>query len=298
MKILITGATGLVGSRFLELLPEKFEALCPDEKELDITNKELVEKYFEANKPNTVVHFAAFTDPKKAELERNDKNGIAWKVNVEGTRNLADAASKYNTFFVHVSTDLIFPSTKTKEEFYDEDSLLPDKPDGLSWYGYTKLESEKVVRSILKSFAIVRIAYPYRAKYEQKQDFARLFINMYDTDTMYPLFTDNTICATFIDDACYGIYKIIDDSVNGVFHFTSADPTSHYEFACYVLKNSGRDISNIQKTLMSEFVKTAKVPRAVYSTLKNEKTQKTLDIKLKTWKEGADTFLEQYKSLK
>jgi dTDP-4-dehydrorhamnose reductase len=297
MKVLVTGATGLVGSRYLELAPKDLEILHPDETELNITNSNSIQTYFNKEKPNSIIHFAAFTDPKKAELERGDKNGLAWKVNVEGTETLVEQANRNSIFFIHISTDLIFPGTPTKDEYYDEESIPEENLEKISWYGYTKLQAENIVKRKSNNFAIVRIAYPYRAKYEQKIDFARLFLQMYDTDTMYPLFTDNTICPTFIDDACLALNTVLNKQKPGIFHLTSNNPVSHYEFAKYIFEKTERDPSKIKPTLMSEFIKTSKVPRALFSTLKNDKTQKVLGIKLKTWQEGANTFLEQLRSI-
>ncbi|MFZ2663882.1 MAG: sugar nucleotide-binding protein, partial [Patescibacteria group bacterium] len=209
MKVLATGSSGLVGSRFMELAPKDLVIFNPTEIELNITNLKDVKSYIRRNKPESIIHFAAFTDPKKAELERGDKEGATWKINVEGTQNLVEIAKRDSTFFLHISTDLVFPGTKRKDEYYDEESVPSENLENLSWYGYTKLQAENIVRKSLDRYAIVRIAYPYRAKYNPKTDFARLFLQMYDSDTMYPLFIDNSICPTFIDDLCEALNVII-----------------------------------------------------------------------------------------
>ncbi|MFC1700278.1 SDR family oxidoreductase [Patescibacteria group bacterium] len=298
MKIFVTGGDGLIGSRFLDLLPKNYKSVAPNEKELDITNREGVSNFFEKEKPEIVVHFAALTDPKKAELERDDKNGLAWMVNVEGTKYLVRESKKHNSFFIYISTDLIFPSTKTKEEYYDEDSQPARDSKEISWYAWTKLEGEKIVLKELKNYAIIRFAYPFRTQDHENIDFARLFLHMYDTNTMYPYFTDNTITPTYIDDACEAIFRIIDKKVTGIFHVMGSSSCSHYDYAKYLYEKTGRDSNKCEKTLMSEFLKKSRVPRSLYSTIKSEKTAKALGMRFKTWQEGADTFLDQYKSSK
>ncbi|NMB91495.1 NAD(P)-dependent oxidoreductase [candidate division WWE3 bacterium] len=295
MKVLITGSSGLVGSRYLELSLEVLTILDPTELELNITDKKAVESYIQTYKPNLIIHFAAVTDVKKSETERGNTDALTWRVNVEGTKNLVNVARTNNIRFIHISTDLVFPGTEKREEYYDENSTPEDNANKLSWYGYTKLKAEEMVKT-LTQYTIIRIAYPYRAKYEKKVDFARLFLQMYDSNTMYPLFSDNTICPTFIDELCEVINIIIKTEKEGVFHVTSTNSTSHYEFAKYIIGKTGRDTNKIEAASMSEFIKTSKIPRALYSTLRNDITQRSLGIKLKTWQESANSFLYQLKT--
>src|SRR3989338_1920470 len=107
MKVYITGSHGMVGSRFLELLPKDFIPLSPEIDRLDITDKASVDSFFERERPNIVVHFAAYTNVGKGEKERNDKNGSCWKINVEGSKNLAEASKKFGLHLIHVSTDYV-----------------------------------------------------------------------------------------------------------------------------------------------------------------------------------------------
>ena len=95
-RILVIGSTGLVGSEFIRLASkktktDKIEVVGVDEKQLDITNKVSIEKYFRNNNFDVVINFAAFTDVDKAELEREDEKGLVWRLNVEGVENLAKA---------------------------------------------------------------------------------------------------------------------------------------------------------------------------------------------------------------
>src|SRR5688572_19047147 len=105
-KILIIGGTGMVASRFIDLVKGQFDITSVDEKTLDITNKEVVVKYFTDNPGfNAVVNFAAFTNVDGAEAQKDDKNSLSWKLNVEGPQNLAEECKSANIFLVHISTD-------------------------------------------------------------------------------------------------------------------------------------------------------------------------------------------------
>ena len=105
MKILVTGSTGLVGSHFVEYFnssPSNQHLLCPSEKELDIALPRVVKEYFKKFQPQIVVNFAAFTDVNAAEKERDNKQGLAWITNVEGTKNMVDTCIANKSYLIHI----------------------------------------------------------------------------------------------------------------------------------------------------------------------------------------------------
>src|SRR3990170_6441879 len=99
-KILVVGATGLVGSRFVSLAKDKVGIIPVDENTLDITSAEAVDNYFSENEFDSVLNFAAITNVDAAEKEKGDENGITWRLNVVGVENLTKACIKYNKFIV------------------------------------------------------------------------------------------------------------------------------------------------------------------------------------------------------
>ena len=76
-KVYVTGSSGMVGSRFLELIPESFEVVSPEIDKLSITDKKALDAFFEKEKPDIIVNFAAYTNVGEAEKERNDKQSLA-----------------------------------------------------------------------------------------------------------------------------------------------------------------------------------------------------------------------------
>ena len=103
---------------------------------LDISGKEQVEEAFKTIKPDVVVHAATLTDVDKCELNKE----LAWKVNVEGTRNIVEAAKNAGSFLVYISTDYVFSGDKGN---YKE----TDKPGPINYYGLTKLKAEEIVQT-------------------------------------------------------------------------------------------------------------------------------------------------------
>src|SRR3989339_340864 len=161
-RVLVIGATGLIGSRFVELAKNIFEIIPVDEKVLDITNQQAVEEYFSTTQLDAVVNFAAFTNVDAAEKERNDTKGLCYKLNVTGVENLAYASKKYNKFLVQISTDFVFSGTTDNPGPYDELSPVPyELLPSMGWYGWTKKEAEVKIENARAKSAIVRIVYPF-----------------------------------------------------------------------------------------------------------------------------------------
>ena len=296
-KVLVIGASGLVGSRFVELAGNRFEITPVDQKTLDITDASAVDKYFQENKFDAAVNFAAFTDVSGAEKETGSEDGMAWKLNVLAPEHVAKAASENGVFLIHISTDFVFEGLENSKGPFDKDGPLPGKPDNLCWYGWTKLLGEKSVRENCKNFAIVRIGYPFRSHFEGKVDFARKIIELYDAGTLYPLFADQIITPIFIDDLTEPLSKIIEAETPGNYNIVSSDTVTYYDFGNYLLEKVRGVKDAPQRASVIEFMKTpGRNKRAIWGGLKTEKTQKTLGLKFRTWREMVDEFVGQLNS--
>lgn len=297
-KVLVIGASGMVASRFVELVKDKFEITTSDEKTFDLTSKEAIDEYLTNNSFDAAINFAAFTNVDAAETQRGDEEGLAWKLNVLGPKYLADACKAKDTFLIHISTDFVFPGNEENPGPYSEDSVLPEKSDGLGWYGWTKNRAEKVTRESGCRSAIVRYGYPFRASaFDLKKDWARNLISLYNDQKLYPFFADQTQSVIFIDDLVSPIVKIIEDEVEGVFHTVSKDTTTPFEIGSYLLEKYAGKPVEIQKGSIVEFMKVpGRTPRPRLGGLKVEKTEGLLGISFKTWKEMVDEFISQLNS--
>ena len=294
-KVAVIGGTGMVASRFIELSGKNFDITSIDEKTLDITDREAVELYFNSNKFDSIINFAAYTDVDGAETQNGDEKGLVWKLNVGGSQNLAEVSSKNGICLIHISTDFVFPGNMSYPCPYFEDSKLPENPDGIGWYGLTKNRAENAVSNINPQASIVRYGYPFRASpFELKLDWARNLIRLYDEQKLYPLFDDQIYSILFIDDLVKPLSKIIEERVFGIFHIASSNTTNPYETGkCLLEKYKGKEV-NLQKGSMEEFLKIPKTtPRPQFGGINNVKTQKTLNIKFRTWTEMIDEFIDQ-----
>lgn len=281
-KILITGASGLVGSRFVELSKFKDRLVTPDEKELDITQSNL-----NLRDADVVVNFAAFTNVSEGENQRNDDNGSCKRLNVCGVENLLGAVKK-DTFFVQISTDMVFSGVSGS---YSEDDVAETDSDKVTWYGFTKAEGER----LCKNHTILRLIYPVRAKYDLKLDYLRKPLKLFDEGKLYPMFTDQQVSFAFIDEICVALDKIIEKRAKGVFHVSSSDLTNPFELYTYLIKRA-RGVDNaVKPCLLTDFLKTVGNPVRYpkFGGLKVEKTEKELGIKYSSWREIIDKLVGQ-----
>lgn len=291
-KIYVTGSRGLVGSRFIEMLPEKYEALTPEIEELDILDAAKVSQFIAKEKVVAVVNFAGITDVNGAQKENGNKDGLCWKVNVEGTNNIVKACVENNVFLIHISTDFIFPGNKNYPGPYEENDELPETQDGIGWYGWTKKVAEDKISEQRVRCAIARISYPFRVNYSGKKDFARSILSLYDEGKLYPMFSDQFITPTYIDEACRALYKILDGQMDGIYHLVTSERTTPYDFAKYLLRKvKGANIV-IQKGSLEKLLNDPNsTPRPLVGGLENRDTQESLDMKFMTWKEAIDDFV-------
>src|SRR3989344_514069 len=195
MKYLIgTGLSGLVGSRIVELLSSKYKfediSLATG---VDITDSKAVETQIQKSRAEWVLHLAAKTDVDACEKDKAlGKSGGAWKINVEGTRNVVEAAKKYGKHTLLVSTDFVFDGV---QEVYTE----TDIPRPVNWYAQTKYEAEKIILQDPKNL-VVRIAYPYRATCAIKKDFVHAILHRLQSNAEVAALTDHIFTPPFIDD--------------------------------------------------------------------------------------------------
>lgn len=299
-KIYVTGGSGLVGSRFVELYSQKYNLLTPDYPKVDITKKDDVDKLLKKEKPDAIVHLAAYTNVGEGEKQRGDKSGGCWQINVEGTRNLVSSLDPNKTQYIHVSTDMVFGGSAEDPGPYPENYLPGSDVFKLTWYGYTKAVAEREIRKSLgENSAIVRIIYPVRAKYDPKMDYLAKPLSLFDEGKLYPLFDDQQVSIAFIDEVAQALDKIIERNLKGTFHVSSRDTTTPYELISYLIEKARGKTGVVKSSSLKDFLKTVDNPvrYPMYGGLKVEKTEETLGMKFRTWKEIVDEIVRQQKSI-
>ncbi len=251
IKVIGTGLSGLVGSRIIELLGEKYQLVDFSlASGIDILNNSLLEKAFDKHQDaKAVVHLAAFTDTNAAHEQRGNKKGSCYQLNVIGTKNIVNQCQKHGQYLIHFSTDFVFSGEK--EGVYTEE----DQPDPIDWYGQTKYEAEEAVLESDLSAAIVRIAFPYRAFYQAKLDVVRKIIEGLKEGNLYPMFTDQIITPTFIDDIAWALDRFLSNNDEGIFHVVGSESLSPYQLAQKIAQKFNFDTRLVKKGSLEDYQK-------------------------------------------
>lgn len=288
MKILGTGLNGLVGSRVVELLNSSFEFENISRSiGVDITDSDQVLDVFSKSSAEIVLHLAAKTDVDGCEKDKDlREKGEAWKINVEGTKNIVKACEKSGKKLIYVSTDFVFDGEIADGEFYTEESM----PNPVNWYATTKHEGEKIVQISSAPWVIVRLAYPYRADFE-KSDFFRAIKKRLESGQPVSAVTDHIFAPTFIDDFANCLRALIQNNVNGIFHTVGEGFLSPFDAANIIAETFDLDKNLISKTTREEFFK-GRALRPFRLALKNAKIE-SFGVKNSTFREGILKIKEQ-----
>lgn len=293
IKILVTGAHGLVGSRFVELSKGKYQLFTPDLPDFDITDIDNVYRTVISFNPDWIINFAAFTDVNSAETQPHDESSPSWKINVTGIENLTNAF--LSDKIIQISTDMVFSGDITQPGPFSEFDNTQTDSDKLTWYGWTKNRGEKVI--LKHGGSILRIIYPVRATFPPKLDYIRSALKRYHEGNMYPLFTDQQISIAFIDEIAETLDRIIDQEAKGIFH-ASSDTTTPFDLIKYTLEQLG-EIPDLRTASIEDFLKGQTNPYRYpqYGGLKTTNTEKDLGIHFSSWQTVVEKLIAQGLSL-
>jgi dTDP-4-dehydrorhamnose reductase len=184
---------------------------------------------------------------------------------------------------------MVFSGTKEDPGPYSEDHPIEENMDKLTWYGYTKAQGEKVLKEVLGSYAsIVRILNPVRSKFDAKLDYIRKPLKLFDEGKLYPMFSDQQISITFIDELCEMLDILTQNDTRGTFHASSYDTTTPYKLISEVIKKTRGNSYKVRPIIMSKYLDGSKFPKYRYPQfggLSVSNTQDRLDYSFSSWQD-------------
>jgi dTDP-4-dehydrorhamnose reductase len=273
VKLLITGASGLLGTKLSQLaIKRKHEVhsaygqhkpLHGTPVELDIHDPRALQAAIDRIKPDAVMHAAALTDVDKCEVEKQ----LAWKTNVEPTENLARLCKERRIFLTYVSTDYVFDGEKG---MYSE----TDKPNPINYYGLTKLKGEEAVQT-LENYCIARGSVIYGSTPATgKINFALWLLDKLRKKEEVRIVTDQWNSPTLNISMAEMLLETLEKRKEGTFHLAGATRLSRYEFAKQFADIFGLDTKHIRPIQSNQIKWVAKRPRD--SSLNVDKAKHTL----------------------
>jgi dTDP-4-dehydrorhamnose reductase len=277
MKLLITGASGLYGSKLAEHAVSKQHQVYSVHSQhpttfgipiqLDVTDKQKVHEEFQKVQPEVVVHAASMTDVDKCELNKE----LAWKINVDGACNVVQAAKASNAFLLYISTDYVFDG---ETGCYRE----TDQPSPISYYAYTKLKAEEYVKDTMSEYCIARPSVIYGANPAAgKINFALWLLNKLKNKEQAKVFVDQWNSPTLNTSLADMTLEVAERRLTGIYHLSGASRISRYDFAVSLARTFGLDESLLVPTALKDFSFPAKRPKD--SSLNTAKAEQTLRSK-------------------
>lgn len=288
MKILITGANGMLAKEVKERFKEGNELILTDVAELDITNKEGVLEFVKRENPDLIINCAAFTAVDKAETAGE----IVEKINADGPGNLAKAAKEIDSILVHISTDYVFGGDLDLSKDYKEDD--PKKP--VTAYGITKLHGEEQIEKNTEKYYIFRTAWLYGIG---GNNFVKTMTKLGTERDELSVVADQHGSPTYAKDLAEFIYKAVEKKIPyGVYHATNQGYTTWYEFTKKILEKQGIEckINPVTTEEYIEMMKITQAKRPFNSKLSKEKLINA-GIEVPNWEDGLDRYLEEEKNV-
>lgn len=295
MKILITGANGLLGQKLALLMDEDPEItlVATARKPLgyslqngtfakmDIENKEDIVSVFFEHKPDVVIHTAAMTQVDDCETQRDQ----CWKANVTAVELLAEACQWYNTHLVYVSTDFIFDGTRGP---LDEN----EKPAPVNYYGESKLAAEKIVQASSLDWSILRTVLVYGITPDMSRSNIVLWVkNSLEQGKTIKVVNDQWRTPTLAEDLAMGCYLAAKKRAKGVFNISGKDFMSPYDIALKTAEYFKLDKALITAVDSNTFKQTARRPLTTGFII--DKARKELGYEPRSFEEGLRILSEQ-----
>lgn len=265
MKILLTGANGLLGQKLVELIVKEGEheliatargnnRLPTKEgytyQSLDITNNNDVVSIISNFKPDAVINTAAMTNVDQCELEKE----AGWNANVNSVKYLVEACEVNSCFLLHLSTDFIFDGTKGP---LTEDEI----PNPVNYYGEGKLAAEDLVINSKLKWAMARTVLVYGVVSDMSRSNIILWVkNSLENDKAIKVVDDQWRTPTLAEDLAMGCYLIVKKQAEGIYNISGKDMLTPYDMALKVRDYFDLDGSLISRADSSTFSQPAKRP--------------------------------------
>ena len=266
IKVLVTGANGLLGQHLVKQLQESGFAVVATGRgpsrlpftevetyryiEADLTNGQAMNDLMYRERPAIVVHAGAMTQVDDCEQQQD----ACFEANVQSTAQLLVAAEEYAEFFIFVSTDFVFNGENGN--YAEGDPLTP-----LSWYGFTKVQAESTVETSDIPWAIVRTCLVYgNTAGGTRSNIISWVKNSLEAGKEIRVVNDQLRTPTYVEDLARGIILIIQQKATGIFHIAGKDLLTPYDMAMATADHFNLNKELISKADASTFTQPARRP--------------------------------------
>ena len=297
MKIFVTGVCGQLGFDVVnKALARGYEVIGSDilsgsnlvstkYVQLDITDAAAVKTVIEELRPDVIVHCAAWTAVDAAEAPENQEK--VHRINVDGTRNLAEAAKVVDAKFVYISTDYVFDGQGTRPWEPDDKSFAP-----LNVYGQSKLDGELAVSELLEKFFIVRIAWVFG---KNGKNFIKTMLRVGKNREFVTVVDDQIGTPTYTYDLARLLVDMVETEKYGFYHATNSEVDGQYiswaDFTQWIYEVAGYS-TEVRRVTTAEYGASV-AARPFNSRLDKKKLEETGFTSLPTWKDAVERYVKE-----
>jgi len=298
MKVLITGANGLLGQKLLHRLGqesglqimatgrgEQRLAMGPGSyayRSLDVTNREAVRDFMAEYRPDCVIHTAAMT-----QVDDCEKDPSACRLNnLDAVRFVAEACEPWGTHLVHLSTDFVFDGQSGPY-------LEEDEPNPLSIYGQSKADAEQILRQYAGPWSIVRTVLVYGLAADMSRSNIVLWVKKsLEEGRVIRIVSDQFRTPTLAEDLAEGCCQVALRKATGIYNISGGEYMSVLEMARRIARYFHLNDKLIESTTTTALGQPA--VRPLLSGFLIDKARRDLDYSPHTLEEGIAMILEQF----
>ena len=285
LKILVTGAAGLLGEDVVRVLRslghEVFE--IKDEKDVDLRNSEKTVETILKFRPEVVIHCAGTHDIDG--VERNPKS--SYDNIVLSTRNVVDACKMLEAILVYPGSDYIFDGNK------NEPYVESDTPNPLNIYGKAKLACEKIITGELSKYFIIRLPILFGSGGSKNGNIIHKTYSEIKAGKSIMVSRDQVSSCGYTADVAKAFATILRTDHFGIYHLANQGYCSRYELYKEIARNLSLPVEKIIPCSSDELKRPAKRPR--YTVLNTNLFEKTFGIKLRHWKDALAECIDEFK---
>lgn len=278
LKFMVTGVDGQLGHDVVLKVKEmNFDVISPRREEFDLTNRDQVKEYILREKPDVIIHCAAYTAVDRAE----DEKELCYLVNVEGTRTIVESAKGINSILVYVSTDYVF------DGLGEEPHLEEKETEPINYYGYTKEQGEKIVKEMIHNYFIVRTSWVYGLNGD---NFVKTMLKLAETKKEISVVSDQVGAPTYTKDLAEFIINLVQTNNYGTYHGVNEGYCSWYLFAKSIFEKCEIDIQ-VQPIFTENYPTKAKRP--LNCRLSKDNTEKGGINRLPYWEDALERYIKE-----
>lgn len=280
VRVLITGASGQLGSDLKQLLDDRYDVVALPREELDIADDGALETTFERVAPTLVLNCAAFHNVEVCETDEDR----SFEVNARAVKRMAQRCAATDARLVHLSTNYVFDGRSGAP--YIED----DRPNPRSVYAISKLAGEQMALAYCPDALVVRSAglYGLHGSVSKGGNFVTRMLGRARSDGELRMVADQLLTPTYTGDLAQALMDAVGAGVTGVLHLTNGGRCSWHEFTAAIMENAGIQV-RIEAVSTTRPAGTAERP--LNGVLSSARVQGAALAPMRHWREALDDYM-------